>query len=91
MRGRHQRLNPKNEDICLVGSDRDYETKSLGEKGGSRQAERSRMMQDRMNAIRALDRMTKEAASRIQSHSDRTGKNQDFKERAMSAADRNED
>lgn len=52
------------------------------------------MMQDRMNAIRALDkagRMTKEAASRIQSRSDRTGKNEDFKERAMSAADRNED
>jgi hypothetical protein len=74
-----------------VGSDKDYESKSTGEKGGSKHAERSRMMQDRTNAIRALDRMTKEAASRIQSHSDRTGKNQDFKERAMSAADRNED
>ena len=74
-----------------MGSDRDYDAKSSGEKGSSKQAERSRMMQDRMNAIRALDRMTKEAASRIQSHSDRTGKNQDFKERAMSAADRNDD
>jgi hypothetical protein len=77
-----------------VGSDRDYDSKPSGEKSGSKHADRSRMMQDRMNAIRALDkagRMTKEAASRIQSHSDRTGKNEDFKERAMSAADRNED
>jgi len=30
--------------------------------------------------------MTPEAASRIQSHSDRTGSNQDFKSRAMSSA-----
>jgi len=34
--------------------------------------------------------MAKEAASRIQSHADRTGKNQDFKERAQSAADKSE-
>lgn len=74
-----------------MGSDRDYESKSLGEREGPKQAEHSRMMQDRTSAIRALDRMTKEAASRIQSHSDRTGKNQDFKERAMSAASRNEE
>ncbi len=77
-----------------MGSDRDYGSKSSGEKGGSRHADRSRMMQNRMNAIRALDkagRMTKEAASRIQSHSDRTGKNEDFKERAMSAVDQNEE
>jgi hypothetical protein len=77
-----------------VGSDRDYDSKSPGGKGGSRNTDRSRMMQDRVNAIRALDKagsMTKEAASRIQSHSDRAGKNEDFKERAMSAADRNEE
>jgi hypothetical protein len=30
--------------------------------------------------------MTKEDASRIQSHADKTGTNQDFKERAMAAA-----
>lgn len=30
--------------------------------------------------------MTKEAASRVQSHADRTGTNQDFKARAQSAA-----
>ncbi len=77
-----------------MGSDRDYDSKSSGEKGASKFADRSKMMQDRMNAIRALDRagkMTKEAASRIQSHADKTGRNEDFKERAMSAADRNED
>jgi hypothetical protein len=47
-----------------------------------------------MNAIRALDKagkMTKEAAQRIQSHADRSDKNQDFKSRAMSAADNNEE
>jgi hypothetical protein len=34
--------------------------------------------------------MDQVAASRIQSHSDRTGRNQDFKERAQSSADKNE-
>ncbi len=37
------------------------------------------------------DRMDKQAASRIQGHADRTGKNQDFKRRAQSAADKNEE
>ncbi len=32
--------------------------------------------------------MTKEAASRIQSHADRTGQNKGFASRAQSAADR---
>lgn len=35
--------------------------------------------------------MTHEAASRIQSHADRTGNNQDFKERAQRAAEKNRD
>jgi len=34
--------------------------------------------------------MTKEAARRIQSEADKSGKNQDFKARVMRAADRNE-
>ena len=34
-------------------------------------------------------KMTKDAARRIQSHADKTGTNQDWKARAMSAADRN--
>ena len=34
--------------------------------------------------------MDREAASRIQSHADKTGRNQDFKERAQSATDRND-
>ena len=33
--------------------------------------------------------MTPEAASRIQSHADKTGTNQDFKARAQSAAEKN--
>ena len=33
--------------------------------------------------------MTKEAVRRIQSHVDKTGKNLDFKTRAMSPADKN--
>ena len=77
-----------------MGSDRDYENKSTEGRHGSAREARSKLAHDRMNAIRALDkagRMTKEAASRIQSSADRTGKNEDFKERAMSAASRNED
>lgn len=35
--------------------------------------------------------MKSEDAARIQSHADRTGRNQDFKERSQSAAERNED
>ena len=34
--------------------------------------------------------MTSEAASRIQSHADRSGRNEDFKGRAQSAASKNE-
>ena len=34
-------------------------------------------------------KMDKEAARRIQSHADRTGRNQDFKARAQRAADKN--
>ena len=33
--------------------------------------------------------MTEEDARRIQSHADKTGENQDFKARAMSAASKN--
>lgn len=35
--------------------------------------------------------MSKEAARRIQSSADKTGKNQDFKSRAMSTAAKNEE
>lgn len=34
-------------------------------------------------------KMNKEAAARIQSHADRTERNQDFKERAQRAAEKN--
>jgi len=34
--------------------------------------------------------MSNKAASRIQSHADKTGKNQDFKQRAQKAAAKNE-
>ena len=37
------------------------------------------------------EKMTKEAARRIQSHADKTGTNQDFKARAMSTAAKNEE
>ena len=35
-------------------------------------------------------KMTPKAASRIQSHADKTGKNQDFKARAQSSAAKNQ-
>ncbi|MBI4258747.1 MAG: hypothetical protein HY619_07315 [Thaumarchaeota archaeon] len=75
-----------------MGSDRDYGSKS-SERKGSKESRSSKLAIQRMNAIRALDKagkMTKEAAQRIQSHADRTGRNQDFKSRAMSAADEND-
>ena len=37
------------------------------------------------------EKMSRLAASRIQAHSDKTGRNQDFKSRAQSAAEKNED
>ena len=40
---------------------------------------------------RSSVRMTAERARAIQAHADRTGANQDFKARAMSAADRNDE
>ncbi|MHA1267755.1 MAG: hypothetical protein ACTSRS_21140 [Candidatus Helarchaeota archaeon] len=36
-------------------------------------------------------KMTSEAASRIQSHADKTGRNQDFKQRAQRAAAKNKE
>ena len=39
----------------------------------------------------AKEKMTKEAAQRIQSHADKTRKNQEFKARAMRAAETNEE
>lgn len=36
-------------------------------------------------------KITQDDASRIQSHADKTGKNQDFKARAQRAASKNED
>ncbi len=75
-----------------MGSDRDYGSKSSGQRG-SKESKSSKLAVDRVNAIRALDKagkMTKEAAQRVQSHADRTRTNQDFKSRAMSAASGNE-
>ena len=77
-----------------MGSDRDYGTKSSADRTNSREARMARIAEDRKSAIHALDlagRMTKEDAARIQSHADRTGRNEDFKERAMSSAARNAD
>lgn len=74
-----------------MGSDRDYSARTSDR--SSRSSHNARFAQERMNAIRALDRagrMTHEAAQRIQSHADKTGSNQDFKSRAMSAAEENE-
>ena len=39
-------------------------------------------------AVLEMGKMSKEDAARIQSHADRTGANQGFKERAQSAADK---
>lgn len=75
----------------MGGSAEDHGQRSHEDRGAKREAERREAA--RQNALRALDRalMTKEAATRIQSHTDRTGRNQGFKSRAMSAADRNQE
>ncbi len=43
----------------------------------------------RGNSSRTSIKMTPDRARAIQSHADRSGRNQDFKSRAMSAADKN--
>lgn len=80
--------------IINVGSDRDYDRRASRGKAGSKRSLIEERKKERLEAIKALDKagkMTRAAASRIQSHSDRTGRNEDFKERAMSAAARNEE
>ena len=60
---------------------------------GSRDSKRSsskQRSQNRPKSSRTTVRMTKERARAIQRHADKSGKNQDFKARAMSAADKNE-
>ena len=76
-----------------MGSDRDYSHKYSGKNGG-RRARSAKRSEERMKALIALEKsskMTREDARRIQSSSDKSGKNQDFKARAMSAAEKNED
>ena len=60
-----------------------------GERGRS-QGRRGRSHGKRSRSSRTSTRMTGERARAIQSHADKSGRNQDFKSRAMSAADRNE-
>lgn len=74
----------------MGGSGGEHEQHSHEDRGAKHEADRREMA--RQNALHALDKalMSREAASRIQSHSDRTGRNQDFKSRAMSAAERKE-
>jgi len=45
---------------------------------------------NRRNSSRSSRLMSMERARAIQSHADKTGRNQDFKSRAMSAASKNE-
>ena len=64
------------------------------EKGNrSSRSEARNRDKNRKEAIKSLGKtlMTKEAASRIQSHADRTGRNQEFKARAQSTAEKNEE
>ncbi|KKK85266.1 hypothetical protein LCGC14_2775020 [marine sediment metagenome] len=60
-----------------------------GERGRS-QGRRGRSQGRRSRSSRTSTRMTSERARAIQSHADKTGRNQDFKSRAMSTVDRNE-
>lgn len=76
-----------------MGSDRDYRGR-YNERSKDGRKSSDKRSKSRINAMIALDKagkMTKEDAIRIQSSADRTGRNQDFKSRAMSAAERNED
>jgi hypothetical protein len=60
-------------------------------KGDGGRAERGRDKGRARASSRSTVRMTAERARAIQAHADRTQTNQDFKARAMSAADRGED
>ncbi|HEC38521.1 MAG TPA: hypothetical protein ENI29_09815 [bacterium] len=62
-----------------------------GERGrGQGRRSRGQGRGRRSRSSRTSTRMTSERARAIQSHADKTGKNQDFKSRVMSAADTNE-
>jgi hypothetical protein len=61
-------------------SDRQAQTRTSRAQGQNRDSRSSR----------SSVRMTAERARAIQAHADRTGQNEDFKARAMSAADRND-
>ncbi len=60
-----------------------------GERGRSI-GRQGRSLERRGRSSRTSTRMSSERARAIQSHADKTGRNQDFKSRAMSGADRNE-
>ena len=60
-----------------------------GERGHA-QGRQGRNQGRRSRSSRTSTRMTIERARAIQFHADKTGTNQDFKSRTMSAAERNE-
>lgn len=66
------------------GNDARTQADRQGQARTSRDAGRSRDGRSSRSSVR----MTAERARAIQAHADRTGLNQDFKARAMSAADR---
>ena len=51
----------------------------------------NRSVRSSTNSTKTIVKMTKERAQAIQSHADKFNTNQDFKSRAMSAADKNEE
>ena len=89
-RGRPEKASRDNRSRQLNPKDPTY-WESLFGRGGSRSGVKG--ASGKTGSVPSVDWkewMTQEAAGRIQSHADKTGRNQDFKARAQSAADKNE-
>ena len=83
---RNHRANQKNPNNAANKSARDNRANQMNPNNSAHSSSRSSGSSGSWRR-----RMDSDSASRIQSHADKTGRNQDFKSRAQSAAERNED
>lgn len=88
-RVRHDKSTKDNRSRQLNPKDPTYwQSRSGGKGGNSREATSESSGSNSSSDWKEW--MTQDAERRIQSHADKTGRNQEFKSRAQSAADKNE-
>ena len=89
-RVRHNKSTKDNRSRQLNPKDPAYWQSRSGNKGGNNR-ESSSESSGANSSSDWKEWMTQEAVRRIQSHADRTGRNQEFKSRAQAAVDKNEE